>query len=148
MLKKLISKFKDRDPQEGRIILDSDAPIGDGGVLTETFGIRIYDGTIAAFSKVGENYPARGSYTFTTDEDFQDQITLEFHRSSQSMANQESFLGIVRIRGYKLEKAREPLIRVHYELSDNQIAIWATNEKHGSELLLTVLKNIEGASVH
>lgn len=148
MLKKLLSKFKNREFVDNRIVLDSMAHIEKDGILTESFGIRIYDGIIAPFSRAGDNYPSKGSYTFSTSEDFQDQIILEFHRSSQSVANQESYLATVRIRGYKLEKAKEPQIRVHYELSNGQVSIWATNEKRGSNLTLTLIKNAEGVSVH
>lgn len=146
MLKKLFSR--NRTPNDNRIIIDPNAPISEEGVLTQAFGIRIYDGSIAPFSKQGESYPARGSYSFSTDEDMQDQITLEFHRSSEAMATNESFIGLLRIRGYKLEKAREPLVRVHYELSGNQIVVWVTNEKNNGELFVAIVKNSEGSSVH
>src|SRR5690606_18934760 len=88
--------------------------------------------------------PAMGSYSFSTDEDFQDQITLEFHRSSESMASPESFIGQVRIRGYKLEGAREPLVRLYYEIANQQIAIWATNEKDNGELALSESRILKG----
>lgn len=78
----------------------------------------------------------------------QDQITLEFHRSSETMATSESFLGQLRIRGYKLEGAREPIVRVHYELSNDQIVVWVTNEKNNGELSVSIVKNSEGSSVH
>ena len=129
-------------------MIDANAPIGANETLTETFGIRIYDGSIAPFAKAGNGYPAMGSYSFSTDEDLQDQITLEFHRSSESMASPESFIGQVRIRGYKLEGAREPLVRLYYEIANAQIVIWATNEKDNGELSLSVIKNTEGQSVH
>ena len=148
MLKKLLSGLKKKDSPKNRIVIDPDAPIGTNGTLTETFGIRIYDGSIAPFARAGDVHPARGSYSFSTDEDLQDQITLEFHRSSEAMASLESFIGQVRIRGYKLEGAREPLVRLHYEIARGQIVIWATNEKGNGELSLAVIKNIEGQSVH
>ncbi|QQD24430.1 hypothetical protein GJQ55_08040 [Venatoribacter cucullus] len=148
MLKKLLSGLKKKGSSENRIVIDANAPIGVNGVLTEAFGIRIYDGSIAPFARAGDSYPAMGSYSFSTDEDFQDQITLEFHRSSESMASPESFIGQVRIRGYKLEGAREPLVRLYYEIANQQIAIWATNEKDNGELALSVIKNTEGQSVH
>lgn len=148
MLKKLLSGLKKKGSPKNRIVIDPDAPIGTNGTLTETFGIRIYDGSIAPFARTGDAYPARGSYSFSTDEDLQDQITLEFHRSSEAMASLESFIGQVRIRGYKLEGAREPLVRLHYEIARGQIVIWATNEKGNGELSLAVIKNIEGQSVH
>ena len=148
MFKKLFSKIKNKAPLDSRVIIDSNAPIGADGVLTQTFGIRIYDGTIAPFSKVGEGYPSKGSYSFSTDEDLQNQITLEFHRSSEAKATFESLIGQLRIRGYKLEEAREPLVRVHYEISNNQIVIWVTNEKNNGELSVSIVKNNEGSSVH
>ena len=146
MFKKLFSRKK--TPNENRVIIDTNAPISSEGILTQTFGIRIYDGSIAPFSKQGENYPVKGSYTFSTDEDMQDQITLEFHRSSKTMATNESLIGQLRIRGYKLEEARKPFIRVHYELSNDQIAVWVTNEKNNGELFVSVVKNSGGSSVH
>lgn len=148
MFKKLLSGLKKKGSSKNRTVIDSNAPIGSNGTLTETFGIRIYDGSIAPFARAGDGYPATGSYSFSTDEDFQDQITLEFHRSSGFMASTESFIGQVRIRGYKLEGAREPLVRLHYEIANHQILIWATNEKDNGELSLSVIKNTEGQSVH
>jgi len=148
MFKRFFSKSGKKDSFDRRVIIDSNAPIGSGGVLSQTFGIRIFDGTIAPFSKSGESYPTKGSYSFSTDEDLQDQITLEFHRSSEVMATSESLLGQLRIRGYKLEAAREPMIRVHYELSNDQIAIWVTNEKNNGELSISIVKNIAGSNVH
>jgi len=146
MLKNIFSRKK--TPNNNRLVIDSNAQISSDGVLTQTFGIRIYDGSIAPFSLQGESYPVQGSYSFSTDEDMQDQITLEFHRSSGTMATNESLIGQLRIRGYKLEEAREPLVRVHYELSDNQIAVWVTNEKDNGEILVSIVKNSEGSSVH
>ncbi len=148
MFKKFFSKSRNKVPCGSRVIIDANAPIGAQGVLNQTFGIRIYDGTIAPFSKSGESYPTKGSYSFSTDEDLQDQITLEFHRSSETMATSESFLGQLRIRGYKLEGAREPIVRVHYELSNDQIVVWVTNEKNNGELSVSIVKNSEGSSVH
>lgn len=148
MLKKLLSALKKKGSSEGRIVIDANAPIGANGTLTETFGIRICDGSIAPFARAGDGYPAMGSYSFSIDEDFQDQITLDFHRSSESMASPESFIGQVRIRGYKLEGAREPLVRLHYQIANHKIVIWATNEKDNGELSLSVIKNIEEQSVH
>lgn len=148
MFRKFFSKSKNKAPCDSRVIIDANAPIGAEGVLTQTFGIRIYDGTIAPFSKSGESYPTKGSYSFSTDEDLQDQITLEFHRSSEAMATSESVLGQLRIRGYKLEGAREPIVRVHYELSNDQIVVWVTNEKNNGELSVSIVKNSEGSSVH
>lgn len=116
--------------------------------MTQTFGIRIYDGSIAPFSNQGESYPVKGSYSFSTDEDMQDQITLEFHRSSETMATNESLIGQLRIRGYELEEARQPLVRVHYELSDDQIVVWVTNDKDNGELSVSIIKNSDGLSVH
>ena len=146
MLKNLFSGKK--PPSSNRLVIDSNAPISSGGVLTQTFGIRIYDGSIAPFSKLGESYPVKGSYSFSTDEDMQDQITLEFHRSSETIATNESLIGQLRIRGYKLEEARQPLIRVHYELSNDQIVVWVTNEKDNGELSVSIVKNGDGANVH
>ncbi|TVV43299.1 Hsp70 family protein [Thalassolituus sp. C2-1] len=146
MLKNIFSRKK--TPSNNRLIVDSNAPISADGVLTQAFGIRIYDGSIAPFAKQGESYPAQGSYSFSTDENMQDQITLEFHRSSETIATNESLIGQLRIRGYKLEEARQPLIRVHYELSNNQIVVWATNEKNNGELSVSIVKNGDGANVH
>ena len=146
MFKKLFSRNK--APNDNRIIIDPNAAISSEGFLTQTFGIRIYDGSIAPFSKQGECYPVLGSYSFSTDEDMQDQITLEFHRSSEFVATSESLIGQLRIRGYMLEKAREPLVRVHYELSDDQIAVWVTNEKNNGDLSISLVKNSEGSNVH
>ena len=146
MLKKYFSR--NRAKNNNRVVIDTDAPISADGVLTQTFGIRVYDGSIAPFSKQGESYPVTGSYSFSTDEDMQDQITLEFHRSSQTMATDESLICQLRIRGYSLEEANEPLVRVHYELSDNKIEVWVTNEKNNSELSISMIKNSDGSSVH
>lgn len=148
MLHKLITKFTKSQKEGAELVLDANADIGAGGVLKELFGIKIFDGSIAAFANIDQSYPASGSYTFSTSEDFQKQITLEFHRSTNSTASNESFLGVVRIRGYKHEKAEMPLVRVHFELSKNQIRIWVTNEKNNGELKVTLLKNTEGSTVH
>lgn len=78
----------------------------------------------------------------------QNQMTLECHRSSETMATSESFIAQLRIRGYKLEELREPSIRVHYELANDRIAVWVTNEKNNGELLVSIGRNSEGASVH
>jgi molecular chaperone DnaK (HSP70) len=132
-----------------KLVLDSDACIGSEGILTQSFGIRISDGSIAPFSRKGEPYPNRGSYTFSTDEDFQDQITLEFHRSTHLMATADSLVGQVMIVGYKPEKAGVPLLRVYYELSDNQIVIWVTDERSSkNNLSLLCVKSDEVLNVH
>ena len=148
MFKQLLQKFRRPETVTDQLVIDSDAPIGTNGVLTETFGIRIYDGTIAPFTRAGEPYPITGSYSFSTDEDLQDQITLEFHRGSGPMASAESFIAKVRIKGYMVEEAREPRVRVHYELSDNKISIWAENEKKNGKLTLSLTRNAEGENVH
>ena len=148
MFNKLLSKFKKSEVIVNRLIIDSNADIENNGKLTESFGIRIFDGTIAPFSKEGDDYPASGSYSFSTDEDEQDQITLEFHRSATVLASEESFIAKVRIRGYELEAAREPVIRIHYEISNGEISIWAFDEKNSQNILLSVVKNTEGESVH
>jgi molecular chaperone DnaK (HSP70) len=145
MFRRLFAKkVKTSDLYIEKIILDAEAWIESSGVLTESFGIRIYDGSIAPFAKKGEIYPASGSYTFTTTADYQDQITLEFHRSPKSKASKDSYLGTVRITGYKLRKAEEPMVRVHYSISDGKIILWATNEKENKELNVTMLKNADG----
>lgn len=148
MLKKYLSKLKFSRSEEDRLIIDSVADISDGGMLTEAFGIRVYDGSIAPFSQLGESYPASGSYSFSTNEDMQDQITIEFHKSSELIATENSYIGTIRLRGYKLEAAGEPMVRVHYELSNNQISIWARNEKKNGKVILALIKNKVGESVH
>jgi len=149
MFRRLFAKKdKQSDSQIEKIVLDAEARIESSGVLTESFGIRIYDGSIAPFAKKGEIYPASGSYTFSTTADYQDQITLEFHRGSESIASKESFLGTVRITGYKLRKAEEPLVRMHYSISDGKITLWATNEKENNKLSVTMLKNADGNILH
>ncbi|NQZ31331.1 MAG: Hsp70 family protein [Oceanospirillaceae bacterium] len=115
--------------------------IGKNGILQKTFGLRINDDSIAPFSKVGESYPAKGSYTFSTSEDNQDHITLEFHCSSENFASKDSFVGAVRISGYRLEAAKEPMIRIHYEISSNKIIVWATNEKVNGHVSLAIIDN-------
>lgn len=144
----LVSTMSHAQEISDKLIIDSDVMVIKNGLLTETFGIRIYDGSIAPFSKVGENFPINGSYSFSTDEDNQDQITLEFHRSTESMASPESYIGTVQIRGYKLEPARKPLVRVFYEIANNKITIWAANEKQNGKLSLSMIKNKLGKSVH
>ena len=140
--------LSESSPKQNRLVLDADARISCNGFLTQTFGIRIADGSIAPFSKIGDIYPARGSFTFSTAEDFQDQITVEFHRSAEPVASDASLLGAVRISGYELEKEKEPSVRVHFEVSDDQIVIWATNEKQKSDLTLRLIKNSECSTVH
>ena len=142
MLNKFFSKFKKPDPSitEDRLIIDSDAFISKEGKLTESFGIRIFDGSIAPFSRRGDRYPAIGKYSFSTDSDEQDEILLEFHRCASGKTSESSFVGVVAIKGYKLEAAREPLILLHYELANNQIVVWATNEKNNGELTLSFIK--------
>jgi len=145
MVRKLFSKKADASTDNiDKIILDADAPIENEGCLTESFGIKIYDGSIAPFAKKGEKYPTYGSYTFSTTEDFQDQITLEFHRSSESKASADSYLGTIRISGFELGKAEEPMVRVYFSIADGKILVWATNEKEKSKLSFTMLKNSEG----
>ena len=150
MFKSFFSKkVKDIDKKTiDKIILVSNEHIGNDRLLNKTFGIRIYDSSIAPFAKQGDQYPLEGSYTFSTTTDFQDQITLEFHWSYESKATHESYLGTLRIQGYKLEKAEGPMVRVHYLIDDNQIAIWATNDKNNSKLSFELLKNAEGEVVH
>jgi molecular chaperone DnaK (HSP70) len=64
------------------------------------------------------------------------------------MASAESYIGTVQIRGYKLEPARKPLVRVFYEIANNKITIWAANEKQNGKLSLSMIKNKLGKSVH
>ncbi|MDD3814369.1 MAG: Hsp70 family protein [Desulfocapsaceae bacterium] len=150
MLESLLNKFKNAEVagQGNEIVLDADADIENEGLIKKSFGIRIYDGSIAPFVKIGDKYPNEGSYTFSTTEDRQEQITLEFHKSSQPVATSESYLGTLRIRGYKLCRAEEPLVRVHYRISDNRIVIWATNEAEETPVSFTLVKNKEGQIVH
>ncbi len=94
------------------VVLDDSASLNENGSLSESFGIRIYDGSLAPFAQRGASYPCQGSYTFSTNEDGQDQITLSFFRGTDNVAARCKFLGEVRLRGFKRGKAREPLGKV------------------------------------
>ena len=129
------------------IVLDADAPIHKDGVLTENFGIKIYDGSVARFASLGESYPCANSFTFSTDEDNQDQITLFFYRGIENLAQNCSFLGECRLRGFDLAPAEEPLVRLHFRLDNNKIELWAEDEIGSNEISITVVRNADGTSV-
>jgi len=130
------------------VVLDPNAPIHKDGVLTENFGIKIYDGSLAPFAPIGESYPCVKSFTFSTNEDNQDQITLFFFRGKDNLAKNCSFLGECRLHGFKPGPAEEPLVRLHFRLDDNKIELWAEDEKDNNKISITIIKNAHGISIH
>lgn len=142
----MFSKLFQRRPTA--VVLDGDAPIGENGLLNETFGIRIYDGTLAPFATRGDAYPREGSYTFSTNEDNQDQITLFFFRGTDTIAENCKYLGEVRLRGFGLGPAKEPLVRLYFKLADNMITLWAEDEKEKKVIQVSIVKDKDGVSIH
>ena len=130
------------------VVLDENAPIQQDGVLTQNFGIRIYDGSVAPFAKIGEAYPCSKSLTFSTSEDNQDQITLFFFRGVDSQAQNCNFLGECRLRGFEPGPAKEPLVRLHFRLGDDKIELWAEDENNNNEIYISIVKNADGISIH
>ena len=130
------------------VILDADASIHKDGKLMETFGIRIYDGSVWPLASIGDSYPSVGSYTFSTTEDNQDQITLFFYRGKDRMAGNCIFLGECRMRGFKLSPANEPLVRLHFKIEENKIELWAEDEKDRNDISITIVKRLDGGTIH
>ena len=130
------------------VVLDENAHIQQDGVLTENFGIRIYDGSVAPFAKIGETYPCVNSFTFSTSEDNQDQITLSFFRGIDNQAENCNFLGECRLRGFELGPAEEPLVRLHFRLGDDKIELWAEDENGDNKISISIVKNADGISIH
>jgi molecular chaperone DnaK (HSP70) len=146
LTKVMFKRFLKKRPSV--VILDNDAPIGKSGVLSETFGVRIHDGSLAPFAPQGEHYPFEGSFTFSTSQDNQDQITLCFFRGTDRAAVNCKFLGEVRLRGFNLLPAQQPLVRLYFRLADNKIALWAYDEKDGNQIQISIVRNREGVSIH
>jgi molecular chaperone DnaK (HSP70) len=125
-------------PQPQFLSLEADSPaVAQDGVLAENIGISIYEGGFAPLLHRGDSHPAEASFTFSTTEDNQEQITLHFYRGHTEHAAQNTFLGDVRITGYPLARAQEPLVRVFIRAADGNISVGAINEHTGAPVRAT-----------
>ena len=125
-------------PRAQFIALEADSPaVAQDGALAENIGISIYQGDFAPLLHRGDSHPAEASFTFSTTEDDQEQITLHFYRGHTEQAAQNTFLGDVRITGYPLARAQEPLVRVFIRAADGNISVGAINEHTGAPVRVT-----------
>jgi molecular chaperone DnaK (HSP70) len=116
---------------------ENSAAVAHDGSLGESIGISIVEGDFAPLLNRGASQPAEESFTVSTSEDNQEQITLHFYRGNANRSGDNAFLGDVRITGYPLAQAQEPLVRVFVRAADGRVSVAAVNERTGAPVQVT-----------
>jgi len=121
-------------------ILDDQAPINLDRAVSENIGILVYDGSLAPLIKRGEPYPCTKSYTFSTYADNQKAIELRFYRGNHSNPAENTFLGKMEMKGFRLMPARQPIVRLYLRACENRIEAWAVDEVDGYRININLEK--------
>jgi len=137
------------EPEPNFIVLESNSPaISESGSLRESIGIGIHEGGFAKLLERGSEQPAETSFTFSTSEDNQDQITLRFYRGNSPEVANNTFLGEGRITGYPIAPAEEPLVRVFVRAAEGNLSLAALDDLSGKPVQLTKTKDARARTLH
>lgn len=127
------------------VVLEADSPaISTSRSLAESVGVEVSGGAFAPLLKRDARLPSEEAFNFTTYEDNQREITVQFYRGNAEQIRDNTFIAKVVITGFAAGAKRgEPQVRVTVKAADGKLSIAAIDGKTRDSLKPAAMKDAD-----